>query len=333
MQDALINICITACNRLEMTKRTIRSVRARTRTPHLLTVVDNGSTDGTREFLQELKASGEIDTLVLFRRNMGVACAANMAFDTADTPLYMKLDNDMEIVRDDWLDPVVALWRENSEVSIIGPKFAESRHPFEKTRLASGAEAWLAGNSLSGAALVVSRDLHRRLGYFCEDYGLYGEEDADYSHRARVAGELLLAFDAAEVVTHLGGWAEDAAYANFKRLQRHQNTLTRQGVNQFQLNCYLYSHGLLPEFVPRKYLVSPGADDWWNAALAPGYLPRTRYVRLCKQILDTVPERAWLRTIDSPKFLATLRGLGVRQGVLPAAQAQNPLRPDRPDSA
>ena len=291
MDEAVINITVPTYNRLEFTKRTLYSVKKHTRTPHVLTVVDNGSTDGTPEFLVKLADSGLIDNLILLRKNMGVSCAANMGFDVGMKPLYMKLDNDMEVVRPDWLAPLIALWCDNPEVSLIGPKLPGSGHPFETATLQSGATVLRALSNLSGAALIIAKDVFDTLGYFNEDYGLYGEEDADYSHRAKAAGYLLTAFDADRVVEHLGEWSPSQEdYATFKTNQREKNTRTTRGISLFGLNCYLYNHRLVPCFVPRKYLPVKAQGYCWDVTLDKKYVLRRKFVQECKKIIDAVPE-------------------------------------------
>jgi GT2 family glycosyltransferase len=315
MDEAVINITVPTYNRLEFTKRTLASVKKHTRTQHVLTVVDNGSTDGTPEFLVKLAQDGLIDNLILFRRNMGVSCAANMGFDIGMKPLYMKLDNDMEVVRPDWLSPLVSLWCDNPEVALIGPKLPGSGHPFGTVTLGSGATVLHALSNLSGAALLVAKDVFNKLGYFSEDYGLYGEEDADYSHRAKEAGYLLTAFDTRGVVNHLGEWSVDQeSYVAFKTSSRDRNTRSKRGINLFGLHCYLYNHRLLPLFVPRKYLPVKAQGYYWDVTLNKDYVLRRKFVLECKKIIDAVPVARWDEVLNSEEFVSGLRGLQSHQG-------------------
>ena len=41
--------------------------------------------------------------------------------------------------------------------------------------------------NLGGACYLIPKRAHEALGYWCEDYGLYGEEDHDHSVRLRLA--------------------------------------------------------------------------------------------------------------------------------------------------
>ena len=54
--DPRVNITMVTYNRLAFTRRSIEALRAHTRHPHVLTVVDNCSSDGTVPFLKRLHA-------------------------------------------------------------------------------------------------------------------------------------------------------------------------------------------------------------------------------------------------------------------------------------
>lgn len=311
MTDPIINITIPTFNRLEYTKRTIHSLKKNTQTPHQLIVVDNGSTDGTREFLIGLHKGGLIDHLVLFDRNMGVSCAANVGFATfGEMPLYMKLDNDMEITRRDWLRPILSIWHQNQEVSILGPKLPDSRHPFETVTLPNGSRLLRALSNLSGAALIISKDVFDKVGYFCEDYGLYGEEDADYSHRCKMAGYLLSAFEAEGTVTHLGEWKSGQKdYVTFKQFQRDKNTTSDKGMGFFQLHCYLYNHNLLPVHADRKFIPFRRDEYTWETRLDKQGIARSRFIYSCKKFIDSFPEPVWDAIMNRPETVGIVRDM------------------------
>ncbi len=54
----LVSIVMLTFNRLALTRRAIASLRASTRQPYELIVVDNGSTDDTPAFLAALEGEG-----------------------------------------------------------------------------------------------------------------------------------------------------------------------------------------------------------------------------------------------------------------------------------
>jgi GT2 family glycosyltransferase len=87
-------------NRLDLTKKTIESFYAKTSVDYHL-FVDNGSTDGTLEFLKNY------DRIPL-DRNYGIALALKFAVEKLpDCDYILKLDNDVETVTEGIIDKMV----------------------------------------------------------------------------------------------------------------------------------------------------------------------------------------------------------------------------------
>jgi len=110
-----IDIIMTTYNRLALTKQSLYSIIRRTKTPYWLTVIDNFSTDGTREFLQVEKLNGHINTLVLNESNLGLAVALQQGYLLSDSRYFVTVDNDC-IAPDldpDWLSQLVTLMDKN----------------------------------------------------------------------------------------------------------------------------------------------------------------------------------------------------------------------------
>ncbi len=81
--------------------KTIREILQRvaaTGLPHEIIVVDDGSTDGTREILRELEASGEIPNLkvIYHERNQGKGAAVRTGFRHATGDVLLIQDADLE---------------------------------------------------------------------------------------------------------------------------------------------------------------------------------------------------------------------------------------------
>lgn len=96
-------LAITAWNRLEHTKKLIDSLLRHTHVPHELLIVDNGSTDGTGEFLQAFAAGAGNARVISNRRNIGLARAHQQIRDTVTDGLLVIFDNDIRILSNYWL--------------------------------------------------------------------------------------------------------------------------------------------------------------------------------------------------------------------------------------
>lgn len=252
MQRPLVNITIVTHNRLELTRRTIESVLRHTRESHALCVVDNASADGTVAYLRELKAQGKIDHLIVFEKNMGVACACNTGWAAADAEHFLKLDNDIEILHTSWLENLLQFLKHGSGVGAVAYKVI----PDDATpTLRIGPTAIYETEFCGGACLLTSRSVREELGNFCEDYGVYGEEDSDFGVRVGLSGRKNIFVDGTGHVVHNADSAYDQQMQPVKsRLARKRN------IEQFQANVHAYDTGLRPLRVGRRFLPVQNGD-------------------------------------------------------------------------
>ena len=120
MAECIANVTVTSFNRLQSTVACITALK-QTRCPGWhLTVVDNNSVDGSVAYLQELYNDGVIDSLLLCKRNVGVAVAANLGWAAVPALYYVKLDNDVEVLRDDWLTTLIETAQSHPDAGCVG---------------------------------------------------------------------------------------------------------------------------------------------------------------------------------------------------------------------
>ncbi len=101
-------------NRLELTKKTVESFYDKTSVDfHLF--VDNGSTDGTREYLKKFDH-------ILLDKNYGIAYAFRQAvLNLTGYDFILKLDNDVETVTPDIINRMLTFYEQNSINYICSP--------------------------------------------------------------------------------------------------------------------------------------------------------------------------------------------------------------------
>jgi GT2 family glycosyltransferase len=173
---------------------------------HEIVFVDDGSTDGTRDWLQTLP--GDPFRVVLNERNLGYAGANNRAAAVARGEFLVLLNNDL-VLQPRWLEPMLRAQRRlGARAGLVGniqldaksgavdhagivlnangkPEHLRERPPFF-SRLLRPERAMPA---VTGACLLVARALWQQLGGFDEAY-MNGGEDIDLGFRARAAGRL-----------------------------------------------------------------------------------------------------------------------------------------------
>ena len=252
------HIGIVTWNRLDLTRLCLTSLLAQTPPGYTLTVVDNGSTDGTPRYLTELAEAHPHMRPRLLKRNMGVAVASNLAWDDADTADYfIKLDNDVEIRDPHWLERLTGMLAADLRLGMAGYRLCPW-HEGAPLLLADNTHA-LSVACCNGACACIPRAVHEKLGFWNEGYGRYGYEDLEYSWRARQTGYLLAYAPHEDAVRHLGAEPErlDIDMENSKLSSR---TAALSGTRAYLMYLLLFEKGIIPLKVGRKYLPVEGPD-------------------------------------------------------------------------
>ena len=245
------SLMVVPFNRLELTKKMLASLFQHTDSPFRLIVVDNHSTDGTREFFetdQWLKDQiwGNryccgID-LQLNDENKGIAIGRNQCLKLANKyqdPYLCTLDNDIEFVPN-WLSKCLDILSANPKFA-VGINYEKEKYPLFK-RNDKLFQLKHHGN-LGTALSVFPRKLHEEIGFFIMEYGLYSCDDSDFFYRARRKGYEMAYLP--EMGIHLGeGENDQGEYREFKD-RAHKEISVR-----FRRSCMEYNAGIRPLYIP-----------------------------------------------------------------------------------
>ena len=104
-------------DRLKYTERAVQSVISQKNKNWRLTIVDNGSKDGTVEYLKSLK-DPRID-LILWNENKGLSTATDYVFSKAKTKYIGRVDNDT-VLPNNWLDRCIEAHEAYDNFGFIG---------------------------------------------------------------------------------------------------------------------------------------------------------------------------------------------------------------------
>lgn len=238
-----VNICMTCFNRLSLTKRAISSILEKTTYPYILTVMDNNSKDGTKEYLKDLFDKKLIDNLLLFNENIGVAKASNLGWQCENTDYYLKFDNDIEIQDSNWLSTMVDVIDNVQELGNIGCNVENNSYPIT---IYNNYSVRMKHSNIGGACFLIPKRTEQLLGYWNEEYGLYSEEDYDYGWRI-VASNLVNGYiENEKAAIHLQQENVLQEYDSFKRTCSNSTNVIKEK------RRYEYIEHKIPLYIPRK---------------------------------------------------------------------------------
>ena len=184
MSDSLISLVIPLYNQLHYTKQCIESIRRCTTVPYELILVDNGSSDGTREYLLQQEA-----TVIANEVNLGCAKAWNQGVKASHGSVIGILNNDI-VVTPGWLEELVA-FLEKTNHGIVSPALREGPLTYDLDRYALefvDACRKATRHDVHAPCFLVTRHVFEKVGLFDEGFAYGGCEDIDFFWRAKAAG-------------------------------------------------------------------------------------------------------------------------------------------------
>lgn len=115
-----VSIIMLTFNALEYTKKCVQSIIEHTDIPYEIIFVDNGSKDGTIQYLQELSKQYPHIRVIFNKTNKGFAYGNNQGARKARGKYVLFLNNDV-LVSDGWLMDLVNAIQRNPFIGMVGP--------------------------------------------------------------------------------------------------------------------------------------------------------------------------------------------------------------------
>lgn len=174
-----VDVLILTFNRKEMVQRAIRSVlnSEKTGIEVQVTVIDDGSTDGTEQALHHL---GGLIRYEKLEKNVGVGEASQIALNMTQAEFFVRLDSDDYLSRH-FLSTCVPILDWNSDIDFVSCDFmAVDAYENQIGRIDLSGEEQLLDY---GAGMVFRTELVKSAGGYTK--GLRHREDFDLHSRLR----------------------------------------------------------------------------------------------------------------------------------------------------
>lgn len=228
-------IVLITFNRLEYTKRTLRSLWDTVAVPHCLVIVDNNSTDGTIDYLKSHADRDKVDHVIFNPENYYPGKACNIGWEVGlelypEATHLMRLDNDMHL-EPGWDSLAEDYFKKIPELGQLGLDHEAIEHPKAALRVLN-----INGKSLNpwpgcvGGPNIIRRklwDLGVRYMELMWNDGRHSplQEDSQFSRAIQSKGYLTghMTEDVSRTFANVGNWREYPDY--------YRATMTDRGYN------------------------------------------------------------------------------------------------------
>ncbi|MDO9534686.1 MAG: glycosyltransferase family 2 protein [Bacillota bacterium] len=193
-----VSIVLAAFNALEYSKVCLKSILEYTPLPYELVLIDNGSSDGTKEYFETLPGA----RIIRNEKNLGFARGYNQGIKASRGKYIVLINNDC-IVSENWLSNMLSCADSDPAIGMVGPRgnhingvqrmdqeFSDLQEFHDYTMFFNKPDPakWFEVNKLVGFCILVKREVVKKIGYFDESFGIGTHEDIDYTMRAKNAG-------------------------------------------------------------------------------------------------------------------------------------------------
>jgi GT2 family glycosyltransferase len=240
VERPLVSIVLLTYNDFEWIPRALRACLDNTDPCYELIVVDNGSTDGTAEFLTSETRGARV---VLNDRNHGFGAANNQGAACA-VGRYLFFLNADAFVHPGWLPPLLATLEADDTVAAVGPRLLNLDGSLQLAGglLSRAGATVLYGNGddpdhpqysfardvdFSGASLLFRRSAFNEVGGFDLAFGLIYFEDADLCLALWERGHRVV-YEPRSSLTHVGGGGSEPSQPVLQLAARNRSLFERR---------------------------------------------------------------------------------------------------------
>lgn len=199
----LVTVVVVTFNNLEFTKRCLDSLIAKSDYSNIeFIVVDNASSDGSREYLANWEKSGPNRCVIFNDENRGFAAANNQGLDRAKGDYFVLLNNDT-IVTFGWVRTMLQHLSRHPDIGLLGPVTNnigneakvdlayinfDDMHRVSRDYTRGHMGQIFDLRTVAFFCVMMRREVYERVGRLDETYGLGFFEDDDFCRRIQQIG-------------------------------------------------------------------------------------------------------------------------------------------------
>jgi GT2 family glycosyltransferase len=235
LKTPLVSVVVLSWNTLQETKVAIDSVRKLDYQNYEIIVVDNGSTDGSKEYLSKQKNIVYVD----LPANTGFTGGQLVAYEVAKGE-FIALVNSDAVIAPTWLSVLIDLMNKGSGVGAAGGRAYtwdkdngsyDTNNSFYSYQVINPVNAYgktlMTGeqtcevDSISGAAVLIRKEAIEKVGYFDDRFFAYFEE-TDLFARMKRAGYKIMYEPTALTWHKIGVSTKGKPYFYFYQMHRNR---------------------------------------------------------------------------------------------------------------
>jgi len=194
------DVIVLTWNQLEMTRKFIKSFLDKTIVPTRLMIIDNGSRDGTKNFLHSLQSTNNCQfRIILNEDNKGFVEGMNQGISESTAPYTCLVNNDV-IFSKGWLKEIISVFEKNKKIGFLNPNSnnlgtkvfqGETIDNFAKCLYERFKGEFMELPFCIGFCMIIKKEVIERVGGLSEEFKPMFFEDTDYGMKVQQAGYLI----------------------------------------------------------------------------------------------------------------------------------------------
>lgn len=193
MGQPTLSVILLTCNRKKIARETLEYLLATTHVDYELLIVHNHNQTKEAEEMKGYITNLKLDNYlslkkvvkIFNKKNRGVAGGRNDGMLKSSGLHRVYIDDDI-LAPDSWAEEMLKVVERVPEVATIGVSVEKDNF---KVVTKNKVTFQLKNGNIGGAFAMIPDRTFKKLGFLCEDYGLYGLEDADLYQRVTAIGK------------------------------------------------------------------------------------------------------------------------------------------------